>query len=181
MGTKVAPIYATLVLGFLEEKLYRIVEHQKGIAFANFVRDQWRRYLDDCFISWQRSMDDLVYFYRTLNSLHNDIVFKMQTSEYQLPFLDVMVIRINTSISTDIYFKSTDSKQYLNFRSCHPTHTKVNIPFSLARRICTIVSDISVRNVRLKELASSLVDRKYPIQVVKTGFLQALQIPRSSL
>ena len=72
-------------------------------------------------------------------------------------------------------------KQYLNFKSCHPKHTKVNIPFSLARRICTIVSDISVRNVRLKEIASSLIDRKYPIQVVKTGFLKALQIPRSSL
>ena len=173
--------YATLVLGFLEEKLYRTLEHQKGIAFANFVRDQWRRYLDDCFIFWQRSMDDLVYFYRTLNSLHNDIVFKMQTSKYQLPFLDVMVIKINTSVSTDIYFTSTDSKQYLNFKPCHPKHTKINIPFSLARRICTIVSDISVRNVRLKELASSLIDRKYPIQVVKTGFLKALQIPRSSL
>ena len=38
----------------------------------------------------------------------------------------------------------------------HPKHAKVNIPFSLARRICTIVSDISVRSVRLKELASSL-------------------------
>ena len=173
MGTKVAPTYATLVLGFLEEKLYRIVEHQKGHIFANFVRDQWRRYLDDCSIFWQRSMDDLVYFCRTLNSLHNDIVFKMQTSEYQLPILDVMVIKSNTSISTDIYFKSTDSKQYLNFKSCHPKHTKVNIPFSLARRICTIVSDISVRNVRLKELASSLIDRKYPIQVVKTGFFEA--------
>ena len=185
MGTKVAPTYATLALGFLEEKLYRIVEHQKGNAFADFVRNKWRRYLDDCFIFWQRSMDDLVYFYKTLNSLHNDIVFKMQTkmqtSEHQLPFLDVMVIKINTSISTDIYFKSTDSIQYLNFKSCHSKYTKVNIPFSLARRICTIVSDISVRNVRLKELASSLIDRKYPIQVVKTGFLKALQFPRNSL
>ena len=37
------------------------------------------------------------------------------------------------------------------------------------------------RNVRLKELASFLIDRKYPIHVVKTGFLKALQIPRSSL
>ena len=34
MGTKVAPTYATLVLGFLEEKLYRIAEHQKGLEFA---------------------------------------------------------------------------------------------------------------------------------------------------
>ena len=59
----------------------------------------------------------------------------MQTSKYQLPFLDVMVIKSNTSISTDIYFKSTDSKQYLNFKSRHPKHTKVNIPFSLAREI----------------------------------------------
>ena len=63
MGTKVALTYATLVLCFLEEKLYRTVEHQKGNAFANFVRDQWRRYLNDCFIFWKRSMDDLVYFH----------------------------------------------------------------------------------------------------------------------
>ena len=34
MGTKVTPTYATLVLGFLEEKLYRIAEHQKGLEFA---------------------------------------------------------------------------------------------------------------------------------------------------
>ena len=51
IGTKMTPTFSILVLGFLEEKLYRTVEHRKGSAFANFVRDQWRRYLDDCLFS----------------------------------------------------------------------------------------------------------------------------------
>ena len=72
--------------------------------------------------------------------MDKDIKFKMQYSTTELPFLDVMVIKQGIAVVTDMYFKSTDSKQYLNFKSCHPKHTKINIPFSLARRICTIFS-----------------------------------------
>ena len=92
-----------------------------------------------------------------------------------------MIIKNGTSISTDIYFKITDSKQYLNFKSCHPKHTKINIPFSLARRICTIVSDTNTLHIRLIELALLLIERKYPVQVIKTGIIKAMAIPRSTL
>ena len=92
-----------------------------------------------------------------------------------------MVIKCGTSIITDIYFKSTDSKQYLNFNSCHPKTTKTNIPFSLARRICTIVSDSNMLKIRLQELASTLRSRHYPDQVIKTGILKAIKIPRNTL
>ena len=66
----------------------------------------------------------------------------MQTSGHKLPIIDAMAININISICTDIYFKSTDSTKYSNFKSCHPDYTKDNIPFSLPRKIRTIVSDI---------------------------------------
>jgi hypothetical protein len=50
MGTKVAPTYATLVLGFLEEKLFENVDQLFGNQYIQYMRANWKRYLDDCFI-----------------------------------------------------------------------------------------------------------------------------------
>ena len=68
----------------------------------------------------------------------------------------------NIIILTDIFFKITDKKQYINFSSCHPKHTKVNVPFSLARMICTIVENKTILKQRLSELANILLKRQYP-------------------
>ena len=50
MGTKMAPIYATLVLGYLEHMLYEQLLNNYGQEFASYVRQNWKRFLDDCFI-----------------------------------------------------------------------------------------------------------------------------------
>ena len=52
---------------------------------------------------------------------------------------------------------------------------------TLARRICTIVSDSNILNIRLQELATTLRSRHYPDQVIKTGVLKAIKIPRNTL
>lgn len=39
MGTKVAPTYATLVLGFLEEKMYAETHEIFGDDFANYIKN----------------------------------------------------------------------------------------------------------------------------------------------
>ena len=61
MGTKVAPTHATLVLAFLEEKMYKTVKIEKGEIFAKYIKEQWKRFLDDCFIFWERSMIDFTH------------------------------------------------------------------------------------------------------------------------
>ena len=76
----------------------------------------------------------------------------METSEKSLSFLYVLIIKKHTEIIADIYFKETDTKQYLNYFSCHPKLTKNSIPYNLSRRICTIVSDSELRMKRLQEL-----------------------------
>ena len=48
-----------------------------------------------------------------LNSLQKDLKSKIQTSCVQLPFLDILVMKEGTSVSTDIYYKSIDSNQYM--------------------------------------------------------------------
>ena len=54
MGTKFAPTYATLVLAYLEEKLYVQTEIKFGKDFARYIKDNWKRFLDDCFILWTK-------------------------------------------------------------------------------------------------------------------------------
>ena len=131
IGTKVAPTYATLVLESLEERMYETLKMEKDENFAKYIKEQWIRYLDDCFIFWESSMTDFTYFENLLNPLHAYIQFKGKKSAERFPFLGIMVIIIKhgTSIITDFYFKSTDSMQYLNFNSCHPKATKLNIPY----------------------------------------------------
>lgn len=87
----------------------------------------------------------------------------------------------NTNISTDLFYKKTDSHQYLLFNSCHPAHTKRNIPFNMARRICTIVSDEERRNKRLEELKTFLCRQKYPNGLVAEAIRNAKQEPISEL
>ena len=67
MGTKFAPTYATLVLGYLEEKLIKRLEPTDK-QFSLYVREQWKPYLDDCFILWTRSVEELHHFHNILNS-----------------------------------------------------------------------------------------------------------------
>ena len=71
MGTKIAPTYATLVLGYLEKKLYLKFEAQFGTEDKEeFVVQAFRRYLDDCFPIWNKSEEDLKKLHAMLNSLH---------------------------------------------------------------------------------------------------------------
>ena len=181
MGTKFAPTYATLVLAYLEEKLYSKSEDIFGKEFAKYLKEYWKRFLDDCFIFWKRSKDDLEIFHNLLNNLHPDLKFTIESSEEKLPFLDILIKKENTKVHTDIYYKPTDTKQYLNYKSCHPKHTKNSIPYNLARRICTIVSDSKTKNERLQELQKHLEARNFPKNVIKKGILKASSIPKEQL
>jgi hypothetical protein len=59
MGTKVAPTYATLILGFLEEKLFSETEQHFGENFGQYIRYNWKRFLDDCLIFCTKSLSEL--------------------------------------------------------------------------------------------------------------------------
>ena len=82
---------------------------------------------------------------------------------------------------TDIYYKKTDSEQYLLFSSCHPRHTKINIPYNLARRLRTIISEEQVLETRRKELKSFLVKQKYPENIINMGIDRAMNLDKSYL
>ena len=181
IGTKFAPTYATLVLAYLEEMLYSQTDIEFDKEFPDYINGIWKRFLDDCFILWPKGEENLKRFHSVLNDFHPDLKFIIEHNDERLPFLEVLLIKSNNHISTYIFFKETDSKQYLNFQLCHPKHTKTRIHYSLARRIYTIVSDQSQREKRLSELCNSLQKRNYPDTVVSEGIKKAKSIPRNTL
>ena len=97
------------------------------------------------------------------------------------PFLDVMINKEGKKVFMDIYSKPTDSKRYLSFKSNHPKHCLKNIPFSLARRICMISEKDSLKEIKLKELKTLLLEQHYPERTIKACINKALKIPQNEL
>ena len=45
----------------------------------------------------------------TFNQMNSDIQFTIETDEKQIPFLDAMILKDDTSLNTDIFYKQTDT------------------------------------------------------------------------
>ena len=176
MGTKMAPSYATLVMGYLEKQLYARFLDIYGPSETEEFINTFKRFLDDCFLLWNKSKEALEELHQLLNNLHPKINFTMELNANKLPFLDVLVLKEDKHLYTDIYYKTTDTHQYLDYRSCHPRHTKRNIPYCLARRICIIVSRADIRDRRLDELKTFLKQQHYPERMIAKGIEKAKKL-----
>ena len=97
-----------------------------------------------------------------IQNLHPQIKFTMEQSFKELPFLDILIKNLNCKITTDIYHKPTDIKQYLHFQSHHPKNYIKSIPNALACRICTIVINKNFHQIHLKS--------GYPTTLINKGF-----------
>ena len=147
MGTKMAPSFANLFLAKFE---------RDALTNASYLPHTWLRFLDDIFVIWTEGSDKLKVFVDYLNNLHPTIKFTCSHSLTNIPSLDVMISLKDGLIETDLYTKPTDKHQYLLISSCHPTHTKHSIPYSLALRLRHICSDNDTYKQRCKELMDYL-------------------------
>ena len=88
-----------------------------------------------------------------------------------LNYLDVSVIhRKSGEVETDVFYKETNSHDYLDFLSHHPMHTKENIPYNLAKRIIVFCSDEKKEHMRLTELKQWLLNCNYPEKLIDKKF-----------
>ena len=92
IGTKVAPTYATLVMGFPEIKLHRQIEERYGIDIKRQFENEWWRYLDDCFLIWDTRIDSSENLLSILQGLHRSIKFTAEGSKKEINFLDIIII-----------------------------------------------------------------------------------------
>ena len=74
------PYLCNTYSSIFRRKMYKTVKIEKDENFAKYIKEQWKRFLDGCFIFWERSMTDFTYFESVLNSSHPDIKFKVLKS-----------------------------------------------------------------------------------------------------
>ena len=184
MGTKFAPPYACLTMGYLEEtKLYPRLSVLYTPSMRDMVIEFFLRYIDDCFTPWPSDLD-INTFIDLLNSLHPDINFTMekgvshvngQRSYQKLNFLDITVILYDDGkVETDIFYKDTNTHDYLDYFSSHPKHVKDNIPFTLAKKIHVFCSDSDTEKKRLDDLRQYLLKCNYDPKIIDRGFRNAM-------
>ena len=117
--------------------------------------------MDDIFFIWLHGEERLFEFFEYVNNYHDTIKYTWEWSERESSYIDVLVMLKNNRISTDVYSKQTDTHQYLDSRSCHPTHVKRRIPCGQALRMRRICNSDEVFKERLKELEGNLVKRGF--------------------
>ena len=81
----------------------------------------------------------------------------------------------------DVYYKPTIAHRCLPFYSNHPKHCKKEIPFTLARHICTIVENTEAKMKHLENLKMNLRKYQYSKQLPEFGINKALSIPLQEL
>ena len=84
-------------------------------------------------------------FLELLNNMHPMLRYTVENPELlvdgdvqvqRLVFLSLILFLCERGyIWTDVFYKETNTHDYLNFSSHHPDHVKKNIPFVLAKRI----------------------------------------------
>ena len=175
MGTAVAPTYANLFMGWLEET--KLLGEWTGTPPR-----LWKRFIDDIMFIWDSSVEELELFISHLNAQHPSIKFTATYDSHtrEIPFLDTNIsLNDDGQIVTDLYKKPTAKAQYLLPTSCHPGHVTKNIPFSLGYRLLRICSSKITFNQRLEELRQDLLSRQYPPKIVDDAFKRVRCIPRS--
>ena len=126
MGTRMAPSYATLLMGKLEREFLQTKDKIPRV---------WWRYIDDIFAIWEQGEPSLRVFIENINPHRSTIKFTALWSAEEVTFLDTRVCLRDGQIGTDLHVKPTDTHQYLRVDSCHPQHCKSLIPYNQALRL----------------------------------------------
>jgi len=174
MGTKAAVNAANLVVAYLEVKMFALLPTLYPPDFVDFVIRNYFRFLDDIFHEWLRNFD-ISQFYEIFDTLDPNLKFIFSTLSSQANFLDINFNIQNDELIMDIYYKPTNSFNFVNYSSSHPRHTRDNIALSLAKRICRIVSTHETQELRLFELKHHLAQREHPIEKINFAFTKIYQ------
>ena len=141
----------------------------------------WWRYIDDIFMIWTHGWETLQQFEDYANNFHPSIKFVFEKSDSEVNFLDTRISKHGANLSTDLYTKPTDTRQYLHFTSCHPIEHRLPIAYSQALRIRRICSDDLQARHHLYDLEDALVRRGYPRGRVQNQIRKALSKDRKLL
>ena len=179
MGTRVAPAYANIFMGRLENEMLRnCPAHLKQYLHT------WKRFIDDILLIWTGSEQEFLEFFEFLNNFHPTIKFdepQHNSEGNYCEFLDMKISIKDGKISTDLFRKETSKPTALLPSSAHPGHIIHNVVYSMAFRLLRICSSEEVFEKRLLELKKDfLIPRNYNAKVVDAQFKRVKNLPGES-
>ena len=174
MGTKCAPTYANLFMGYFEDRNILPLINELSLIYSRFI--------DDIFFIWTGTEGELLNTVKTLNSIHPTIKFELTYSKERINFLDVLLeVTEDKRLKTSVYIKPTDKKNYLHAKSYHPKSTIDALPYGQALRFKRICSDDNDFTDKCKILAKDLENRGHNKSVIEKGINKAKEMKREEL
>ncbi|XP_068115920.1 mucin-2-like [Hyperolius riggenbachi] len=170
MGTRFAPAFANLYMGWLEEQIIWSPDNPfRGSLVLH------RRFIDDIICVWEGTTEDLYGYRDYLNGNNLGLSFTMETDNLQVHFLDldIKVDPRDASISTTNYFKPTDRNGYLDYHSAHHKPWLKNVPFGQFKRLrrnCTNKEDYIKQSEILR---TRFQEKHYPTPLIESAFERA--------
>ena len=174
MGSPLGPILADIFMTNLETKLNKFSTNKPSL---------WIRYVDDIFCIFKKHQN-INDFLKRINKWHPNITF---TIEYEtndkLAFLDVLVIRDNTTnkYTTTIYRKPTNTNLYLLYDSNQCRKYKLGLIRTLVIRILLICSTPTYKNNELSLMKLTLKMNGYPEHLIRRGIREGEVIVKKIL
>ena len=95
----------------------------------------------------------------------------------RITILDILIKNVNGQIITDIYHKQSDIQRYLHFRSHRPKNCIKSIPYTLVRKIYTIIPDKNLK----KNTPQRTTLNPTPTTLIDKGLELAEKIPQGEL
>ena len=119
MESKMAPAYANILMGNLEEQLL-----SKGSDKILL----WKRFIDDIFVIWNGSEAEFKSYMETINALHSTIKFTHECSAHETTFLDVTLYKgsrflHNGILDVKTHIKPTNKQLYVTIQILTSTLT----------------------------------------------------------
>ena len=149
------PILANIFVGFQERHLFD--RFPKPFIYL--------RYVDDTFVFF-RSRNDALSLFDKLDKLHSSLRFTMEEENNgELPFLNVLVERCDSSFLTSVYRKPTFTGLYLSWQFFAPICRKLNIIRCLSYRALNICNVCKIED-ELKVIKDIFTNNGYPEEVI---------------
>ena len=160
MGISCAPAYANIFMAqFEKQHTYPNIKN-KSILYL--------QYIDDLFMIWTGTKQELLIFLEKLNSKHKTIKFEHNISNSNISFFDTLMYKDKkNTLQTILYQKPTDQQSYLHVHSDHPNSLKRSIPYSQTLRIKTICSTLTKYKKHCAILKQNFIERGYRENILK--------------
>ncbi|CAF1533511.1 unnamed protein product [Didymodactylos carnosus] len=128
--------------------------------FQQFLKYDLHRYIDDTFMTWNKSEDRLRQFLADANTWHPNIKLGYTIGK-SLPFLDVLLTNDNGQLFTSIFHKPAAEPYVIPFISDHPRHVFNNIVKTSLQRAIRYSSTFETFNYERRQIKLTLLYNGY--------------------